>query len=156
MLRDGKGKDEIVEYLTDATHSMGACFLVEDLLHLKKGGRINTASLVIANMLDIKPMLAVKDGLVVQDGKLRGNKRVMKKLVDKVKGEGHELSGKSVFVVTTACKEKAAELQEELENAFDGVKCINIQLGSIIGCHAGPDLVGFVYSDKYDFFDYED
>lgn len=156
MLNDGKNKDDIVEYLTDATHSMNAYFLVDDLLHLKKGGRINAATLAIANMLDIKPILAIKEGLVVQDGKMRGNKRLMKKLIDKAKGDGFDFTGKSVFLVNTACKEKTIELKEELENNFPGIKCFDVQLGSIIGCHGGPGLAGFVFSDKYDFFDYED
>ena len=155
MLADEKGKDEIVSYITEATSSMKAYFLVDDLLHLKKGGRINTATLVLANMLDIKPVLAIKEGVVVQDGKLRGNKRVMKKLVEKAKDDGYDLSGKSVYVVNTACSDKAEELKEELSSAFSGVKFIDLRLGAVIGCHGGPGLVGFVFSEKFDFDSYE-
>jgi len=155
MLASGSGKDEIVEYLKNATSSMHAYFLVEDLLHLKKGGRINAATLVIANMLDIKPILSIKDGLVVQDGKLRGNKRLMKKLTDKAKTDGYDLSGKSVYLVNSACPDSAQELGEALSEAFEGVKLINLRLGSVIGCHGGPALAGFVFSDKFDFDDYE-
>ena len=155
MLGEGKSKDEIVSYLKDATSSMKAYFLVDDLLHLKKGGRINAATLVIANMLDIKPVLAVKDGLVVQDGKLRGSKRLYKKLVDKAKTDGCDLSGKSIYLVNTACPDSAKELQTELEEAFSDVKFIPLQLGSVIGCHGGPGLVGFAFSDKFNFDDYE-
>lgn len=155
MLADGKSKDEIVSYITEATSSMKAYFLVDDLLHLKKGGRINTATLVLANMLDIKPVLAIKDGVVVQDGKLRGSKRIMKKLVEKAKDDGYDLSGKSVYVVNTACSDKAEELKEELGSAFSDVKFIELRLGAVIGCHGGPGLVGFVFSEKYDFDGYE-
>ena len=155
MIAAGKTKDEIVEYIKDATASMNAYFLVDDLTHLKKGGRINAATLVIANMLDIKPVLAIKDGLVVQDGKLRGSKRLMKKLVDKAKDDGYDLSGKSVFLVNTACPDKASELGEALGDAFSGIRFINLKLGAIIGCHGGPALGGFVFSDKFDFDDYE-
>ena len=155
MLAEGKGKDEIVSYITEATRSMKAYFLVDDLLHLKKGGRINTATLVLANMLDIKPVLAIKDGVVVQDGKLRGNKRVMKKLVEKAKDDGYDLSGRSVYVVNTACNDKADELKEELSSAFPEVKFIELRLGAVIGCHGGPGLVGFVFSEKFDFDSYE-
>lgn len=155
MLADGKSKDEIVSYITESTSSMKAYFLVDDLLHLKKGGRINTATLVLANMLDIKPVLAIKDGVVVQDGKLRGSKRIMKKLVEKAKDDGYDLSGKSVYVVNTACSDKAEELKEELGSAFSDVKFIELRLGAVIGCHGGPGLVGFVFSEKFDFDGYE-
>ena len=155
MISDGKGKDEIVSYLKDVTDSMKAYFLVEDLIHLKKGGRINAATLVVANMLDIKPLLAIKEGLVVQDGKLRGSKRLMKKLVDKAKTDGFDLSGKSVYVVNTACPDIAQELINELNSSFADIKFIELRLGAVIGCHGGPGLVGFVFSEKYDFNDYE-
>ncbi len=156
MLMSGKGKNEVVEYLTDAIQSMEAYFIVDDLLHLKKGGRINSATLVLANMLDIKPILGLKDGLVVQDGKLRGNKKLMKKLLDKAKSDGVDLTDKSIFLVNTSCSERITELKDEIESSFSGVKCIEIQVGSIIACHAGPSLAGFVFSKKYDFFEYED
>ena len=155
MIEQGKSKDDIVSYITDATHSMKAYFLVDDLLHLKKGGRINTATLVLANMLDIKPVLAIKDGLVVQDGKLRGSKRVIKKLVEKAKTDGYNLSDKSVYVVHSACEDKLTELKEELSAAFPEVKFIELRLGAVIGCHGGPGLVGFVFSEKYNFDNYE-
>ena len=155
MLENGKSKEDIVSYITEATHSMKAYFLVDDLLHLKKGGRINTATLVLANMLDIKPVLAIKDGLVVQDGKLRGNKRVIKKLVEKAKDDGYDLTGKSIYVVNTACDDKAEELKEALSDAFGEVKFIELKLGAIIGCHGGPGLVGFVFSEKFNFDGYE-
>lgn len=155
MLADGKGKDEIVSYIKEAVGSMKAYFLVEDLLHLKKGGRINAATLVIANMLDIKPVLAIKEGLVVQDGKLRGSKRLMKKLVDKAKTDGYDLSGKRAYVVHTACPEVAKELSEELSAAFENIRFTELRVGSVIGCHGGSGLVGFVFSEKFDFDDYE-
>jgi len=155
MLNNGKLKDEIVSYLKDATQSMKAYFVVDDLLHLKKGGRINAATLVIANMLDIKPVLAIKDGLVVQNSKLRGSKKLMKKLVGQAEDDGFDLSGRSVFVVNTDCKEKMEELKEEISIKFPGVKMNELKLGAVIGCHGGPALCGFVFSDKYDFDDYE-
>lgn len=156
MLNDGKSKEEIVSYLEDVYTTMHAYFLVGDMTHLKRGGRINAATFVIANVLDIKPVLAIKDGLVVQDGKLRGSKKLLKKLVEKAKTDGFDLSGKSVFAVHSAQEEKREELISELTSAFENVNTIKLRLGSVIGCHGGPDLVGFVFSDKYNFEDYED
>lgn len=156
MLNEGKSKDEIVEYLEDALPTLKAYFLVDDLLHLKKGGRINAATLVIANMLDIKPILTIKDGVVVQKDKLRGNKKVFKKLIENALDDGLELEGKSIFIPYSGNKERAEELKEVLSSEFDNVKLFDCQLGAIIGSHGGPALVGFIVSDKYNFFDYED
>ncbi len=155
MISEGKGKDEIVSYLKESTGSIKTYFLVDELLHLKKGGRINSATLVLANMLEIKPILDIRDGLVVQDGSLRGSKRLMKKLVNKAKTDGYDLSGRRVFVANTSCPDIAEELKAELSEAFDGIEFNEYRVGSVIGCHGGPGLVGFVFSDKYDFEDFE-
>ncbi len=155
MLKDGKSKDEIVEYLNDACHSMKAYFLVGDLLHLKKGGRINAATLVIANMLDIKPVLTIRDGLVVQKDKLRGSKKIMKKLVENLQDDDYSLDNKTAYVVHTGNKEMGEELKNAISDEFENVEFIELQLGTVIGCHAGPELAGVVFSDKYDFRDYE-
>ena len=156
MLNNGKTKDEIVDYLNDAISSMKPYFLVGDLEHLKKGGRINTATLVIASMLDIKPLLTVKDGLVVQKDKLRGGKNLYKKLVKNAIDDGYDLTGKTVFIAHSAMEDKAAEVIAEIEKEFSGVKFLTYCIGSVIGCHGGPDLIGVVFSDKYNFEDYED
>lgn len=155
MINEGKTKDEIIDYIENVLPTMKAYFLVDDLLHLKKGGRINAATLVIANMLDIKPVLTIKDGIVVQKDKLRGSKKILKKLVENAQDD-YELDGKSILVPFTGSKERAQELKEALSEEFENVKLIVCQVGAVIGCHGGPDLVGFVFSEKYDFFDYED
>ncbi len=155
MINDGKGKEEIVSYLNDAFCGIKTYFLVDELSHLKKGGRINAATLVIASMLEIKPVLDIKDGLVVQDGSLRGSKKLMKKLVGKAKNDGYDLSGKTVFVVNSAIPDMAEELKAEITQAFSDVTIKELQIGAVIGCHGGPALVGFLFSDKYNFEDFE-
>ncbi len=156
MLKEGKSKDEIVEYLNNVLPTMKAYFLVDDLLHLKKGGRINAATLVIANMLDIKPILTIKDGVVVQKDKIRGNKKVLKKLIENAIDDDFEFEEKSIIIPFSGNKERAEELKEVFKEEFEDVKLYDCQLGAVIGCHGGPGLVGFIVSEKYDFFDYED
>ena len=156
MLKEGKSKEEIVSYLEDVFPTMKAYFLVDDLLHLKKGGRINAATLVIANMLDIKPILTIKDGVVVQKDKLRGSKKVYKKLIENALDDDMEFEGKSILIPFSGNKESAEDMKEALMDEFDDVKLFDCQLGAVIGSHGGPGLVGFIVSEKYDFFDYED
>lgn len=155
MLKDGKSKDEIVSFLEEAIPSMKARFLVDDLLHLKKGGRINAATLVIANMLDIKPVLAIKDGVVVQQDKLRGSKKIFKKLIESALDDDFEFEGKTVLVPYTGNRERGEELMDALKDEFENINPVPYQVGAIIGCHGGPGLVGFIVSEKYDFLDYE-
>ena len=155
MISEGKSKEEIVSFLKDAFTTMQQYFVVGELEHLKKGGRINGATLVIANMLDIKPVLGVEGGVVVQKDKLRGTKRVWKKLVSKAIDNGADLNGRTVMIPNTVQLEKAEELKNEILESFPNAKTVFYDVGAVIGCHGGPDLVGFVYSDKYSLEDFE-
>ena len=106
-------------------------------------------------MLEIKPILDIKDGLVVQDGSLRGSKKLMKKLVSKAKADGYDLTGKTVFAINSAIPDMAEELKAELKEAFGEVDIKEYRIGAVIGCHGGPGLVGFFFSEKYNFEDFE-
>ena len=156
MLQNGKSKEEIVAYLEDVFSTMQTYFLVGDLEHLKKGGRINTATLVVANMLDIKPVLTISGGVVVQKDKIRGSKRILKKLIYNAVDDGYDFEGKTVILVDTAQPEKREDLKNEFEKNFENINLVKCAVGSVIGCHGGPDLVGFIFSYKYDLSDYEE
>lgn len=155
MINEGKEKEEVVSYLKDFFPSTHPYFVVGELEHLKKGGRINAATLVIANMLDIKPVLTIDGGMVVQKDKLRGSKRIWKKLVAKAIEDGADLNGRTVLVPNTVQPEKAEELKAEILENFPDAKTVFYDVGAVIGCHGGPDLVGFIYSDKYSLEDFE-
>lgn len=144
LLKEGKGADEIIEKIKKICYSSNAYFVTDDLTHLKKGGRINAATFAVANMLDIKPVLILKDGLVEQGAKLRGSKNIYKKLVDAAKVMGDFNEGK-VFTIHTCVYEKAANLKEAILDQFPGIEVGDILVGPTIGCHTGPDLFGIVY-----------
>lgn len=144
LLKQGAECDEIVEKIKKVALGAKAYFITGDLLHLKKGGRINSATFAVANMLDIKPILIVNNGLVEQGGKLRGSKNVYKKLVDAAKEMGDFEKG-SVFTIHTCMYDKAAELKEAILKSYPDIEVRDTLLGPTIGCHAGPDLVGIIY-----------
>ncbi|MGN1098417.1 MAG: DegV family protein, partial [Clostridia bacterium] len=158
MVEKGATADEIEAYLKEATADFSASFVVGDLEHLKKGGRINAATLLFANMLDIKPMLTVRDGLVVQCEKVRGEKRVNKKIIEMAVKEAGDLNGKTIITVDADVPDKIEVLTAELKAQFPDIKILNCKLGPIIGTHGGPTLYGFAYSTsgKFDLSDYEE
>ncbi len=155
MAKDGKSKEEIVSFIEDLIPTLKPYFLVDDLLHLKKGGRINATTLLVANMLDIKPVLTIKDGVVVQKDKLRGGKKVFKKLIENALDDDLVLEGKTILIPYTGSKERGEELKVALLDEVENINPVPYQVGAIIGCHGGPGLVGFIVSEKYDLLDYE-
>lgn len=144
LVKAGKSADEVIGRIKKITEGANAVFLTGDLVHLKKGGRINAATLAVANMLDIKPILTIKDGLVVQGGKLRGSKNLFKKLVAAAEEMGDFEKGR-VFTVHTCQYEKAAMLRNAIAEDHPNVQIGDLIIGPTIGCHAGPDVLGIVY-----------
>ena len=144
MLKAGKSADEIIERIKAIAYSSNAMFLTGDLTHLKKGGRINAATFAVANVLDIKPILTIKDGLVVQGGKIRGSKNLFKKLVASAEEMGNFEEGR-VFTIHTCQYEKAAMLRSAIAENYPNMNIGDLLIGPTIGCHAGPDLLGIVY-----------
>ncbi len=158
MVAAGAGADEVEDYLKRATEDFNAAFVVDDLTHLKKGGRINAATLLFANMLDIKPILTIDGGLVVQSDKIRGEKRVNKKIIEMASSRVGSLNGKTVITVCADVSDKLTALKAELKAQFPDVNILDCRLGPIIGTHGGPTLYGFAYSTsgEFDISDYEE
>ena len=144
LLKEGKDADEIIERIKKICYSANAYFVTDDLTHLKKGGRIDAATFAVANMLDIKPILVLKDGLVEQGAKLRGSKNLYKKLVDAATSMGDFNEGK-IYTIHTCVHEKAADLRTAILDQFPDIEVGDTLVGPTIGCHTGPDLFGIVY-----------
>ncbi len=146
-VKEGKSAEEASAIIKRVVAGAKVRFIVGDLTHLKKGGRINAATLVVANMLDLKPILTLKDGLVVQDGKLRGTKNLYKKFVDDAVSMGDFEKG-MVVIVNTCQPEKVEEMKAAIRERFPNIEIGVSTVGATIGSHAGPDLVGIAYFDE--------
>lgn len=144
LLKEGKSAEEIADRIKKICYSANAYFITEDLTHLKKGGRINAATLAVANLLDIKPVLLINNGLVEQGGKIRGSKNIYKKLVDVAKKMGDFNSGR-VFTIHTCVYEKSAALKAAIGEQYPNIQVGELLVGPTIGCHTGPDLFGIIY-----------
>ena len=85
LVSEGKEIGEIKQEITDLMESYTPYFTPKTLEYLERGGRINKASLVFGNMLDIVPVLSLVDGIVSAVGKVRGRKKIAKKVVKSTK-----------------------------------------------------------------------
>ena len=145
MVEEGKSVSEIVEEYNRIMSKMVYFFLVEDLEYLKKGGRINLATLTLANIMDIKPILTIRDGLVVSCDKIRGGKKLYDKFMQMYKDKGHILEGKDIYVVHSLYDERLDAFCGAAEFAFGPASIKTVELGATIGAHGGPGLSAIVY-----------
>lgn len=149
MKLNGASDDEIIEFLKTFTNRVALYFVVDDLMHLKRGGRLSAASAVAGTILGIKPILTVneKGGLNVYE-KVVGRKKAIRRLANHVI---EELTGTeySVYVIDADSKEEGDALAAMIKEGREDAKIVRQTIGPVIGSHCGPDTLGVIFiADK--------
>ncbi len=139
MAAAGKSVDEIVEECSKYVLQWKCFLLVDTLKYLEKGGRLSKIAAFIGSLLDIKPVLGIEGGLVVNSDKLRGKKKLMDKLIAKIEEDEDFIEcDKKEFLVVQSDDEKGKEVCEKLKDLY-GDDCIKMygEFGPLIGTHVG-------------------
>lgn len=144
----GKTIEEVYEYVNNITLNIAHWFTVDDLMFLKRGGRISGASAAIGSILRVKPILHVDDnGELIPVGKVLGRKKSLLKLVSNLEETIDTKISNLVFIshgddleAANFVKEKVLELDLGLD-----VKIIN-HVGPVIGAHSGPGTIALFFT----------
>ena len=149
-LRDqGKTIEETAAWVE--AHKKNVCHwvTVEDLMHLKRGGRVSAATAVVGTMLSIKPIIRVDDeGKLDNCGKCRGRKAALNYLLDRMAESFDPELSDTVFIGHGDCLTDAQTLAEAIKTRF-GVKNVYINyVGAVIGAHTGPGVAVIGYFGK--------
>ena len=113
---------------------------VDDLSHLKRGGRISATTAIVGTMLNIKPIIYVdNDGHLINTAKVRGRKAAMDYLVKKLSETGTDLD--TVFIAHGDCAEDAATLEAMVKEKCGVKNVITGYVGPVIGAHTGPGVL---------------
>ncbi|NLX61162.1 MAG: DegV family protein [Tissierellia bacterium] len=149
MLKEGKSKDEIVEWVENNKLKVYHQFTVDSLEHLKRGGRLSATAAAVGTLLDIKPFLIVDDeGKLEVVKKIRGRKRSIKTLLETLKANIVNPEEQTIFINHGDCLEDAEKLKEMLLKEVK-VKDVMINyVGPIIGTHTGPGMLCMVFMGK--------
>lgn len=145
LKQKGASDEEIIAFLKEFTNRVAVYFVVDDLMHLKRGGRLSAGAAVAGTLLSIKPMLTVNEegGLNVIE-KVTGRKKAVRALADKViKGlTGTEYS---VYILDADCKEDGDKLAELIKAERSDAKIVRQTIGPVIGTHCGPGTLGVIF-----------
>jgi len=148
MASDGKSAKEILDMLDEKINNTEILFSVSTLDYLQKGGRISSASKLIANVLDISPILGVEGGLVVSKEKVRGSKKVIGKIASILKENALDDPNQKIYVMHGNDVEKAQKLIDKVKEETEFTNFEIEYLGPCIGIHAGPKAFGIIYQKK--------
>lgn len=144
---EGKSGEEIVSLLEEARTHMQLWFTVDDLVYLKRGGRISATTAAVGTMLNIKPVLQVDDeGHLVSVEKAKGRKKAVRTLVNHVvERAGANFMGE-IYLIHTDTNEADIELLRNAVITQCGRDVTSIHnLTPVIGAHTGPGLLALIY-----------
>ena len=150
MRRDGKSIEEAHTWAEEHKRNMIHWFTVDDLNHLRRGGRVSAVSAFLGTMLNIKPVLDVDDaGHLIPIEKVRGRKKALKMLVKMMKSDIENPDGQTVFISHGDAPEDAQYVEKKVREAFPTITDIMIHtIGPVIGAHSGPGTVALFYFGK--------
>ena len=120
-------------------------FVVDTLEYLHRGGRIGAASRLFGTALNLKPLLAIKEGIVQPVTKVRSRRKALATLVQLL---DEELAGKEwiqMAVLHVAAPEEADRLAEQLVDRYYPAEMIHTECGPVVGTHAGPGTLGVAF-----------
>lgn len=121
-------------------------FTVDDLMFLKRGGRLSAASAYLGTLIKIKPILHVdKEGHLIPREKVQGRKKSVRALAEKVKAFIVNPEGQTIFISHGDCAEEAEALAEMIRKET-GVTDIRLSfIGPIVGAHSGPGTLAVFF-----------
>ncbi len=155
MAQEGRGKQEIVDYVKEVYARDSAYFVVDDLTYLRKGGRIKATAMATAKVLDIKPILMVRDGLVEAFKKVRGIKKAMSTLVDFIEERMDNPTENSVLILHSDAQDKVDIIEQMIKDRVNPKEIEYADIGPIITSHAGTGVVGVYFKHKKPYTEYE-
>lgn len=144
-LRLEKSLEEVLLELESLKSKMGCIFTVDTLEYLKKGGRLSSTKATIGNLLNIKPILEIREGEVFQRSQARGLKKVVDLMLEIVKKE----KSKEEFLAIAHgdYNEFYEDFKTIVKRNFDE-EIFETRVGATVGVHAGPKIVAIFYIKK--------
>ena len=146
----GASLEELADWLKGNRLNLCHWFTVDDLMYLKRGGRVSAATALVGTMLQIKPVLHVDDeGHLINVSKARGRKASIEALAAKIGTLGIPDANDTVFICHGDCIEDAKLLEKIVKEKY-GVKEVYIgYTGAVIGSHSGPGTLALFFLGEH-------
>ena len=144
---DGMGLDELAQELVKMREKIGLVAMVDTLKYLRMGGRIPRTAAFAGEVLSIKPVVTIRDGVLAMLGKARGSKKANNFLIEQIRQNGVNYDMPILLGYTGLSDETLQDYIRDSRSLWEGhvdkLECV--QLCSVIGTHAGPGAVVVAY-----------
>jgi DegV family protein with EDD domain len=148
QLERGTTDEEIDELVERFRRTAGLLFTVDTLEYLARGGRIGKAQAMAGQLLQVKPILTIRDGEVLPVRRARGRQKALEELTRELVAATGDEAGLRVGLGHADAPERVEELSRLVRAARPGAVIeVETTLGAVIGTHAGPGAVGLFWFD---------
>ena len=138
--------EEVADYAENIKLNICHWFSVDDLVYLKRGGRVSPTVAFVGTVLGIKPVLHVdNEGRLISVTKARGRKAALNTLIDKCGELGEDIKNGTIFISHADCKDDADYIAEQIAAKFGGSVDIITDVGAVIGAHSGPGTIALFF-----------
>lgn len=142
----GRSIDEVRTFVEETRLHLCHWFTVDDLQHLKRGGRVSAAAAAFGTMLNIKPVLHVDDeGHLIPVGKVQGRTTSIKALLKKMQETAIDPAEQVVFISHGDCEKDAEKLAAMVRESIGPKEIILNPIGPVIGAHSGPGTAALFF-----------
>ncbi len=148
LIDSGADMASIKAYAKDMIEHNQLYGMLDTLENLKKGGRLSSGTAMIGKVLNLKPIIEVKDGLVNVAEKARGSRKGLSWMIDQLSANYPEGKIDEVAIAHANNLEKLKEIKQLLLEKFEITKIHEIEIGSVVGTHAGEGAVGLTFFKK--------
>jgi DegV family protein with EDD domain len=141
-------KEEILKMVQSRCEHMEHIFTVEDLDYLAKGGRVSKASAFLGGLLNIKPVLNMEAGKLVPIEKVRGKKKVLRRMIDIMNERGFNLHDQVIGISHADNEETALEVKAMIVEEFHPKEVVITSIGAVIGAHTGAGTIAIFFLNQ--------
>lgn len=147
--QQGADIDEVANYVKKLVPNLCHWFTVDDLVYLKRGGRVSPTVALVGSVLGIKPVLHMdNEGHLISKAKVRGRKAAINALADKYGELAIKEKGDPIFISHGDCMEDALTLKKILGETYGVDVEIITDIGPVIGAHSGPGTLALFFIGK--------
>ena len=143
---NGSSLDDVAQWVNSNKARLCHWFMVDDLYHLQRGGRISSAHAVLGSMLNFKPLLFIDDqGKLSVSQKIRGRLKTIDAMISKLKLMSPDIENNTLFIAHGDCLEDAEFIANRVCKEFQIQKVVLNHIGPIIGSHTGAGTLGVFF-----------
>lgn len=146
LIKQGKSVEETCAELDKLTNYINAVFVVDDLKHLKRGGRLSSGEAFFGGILQIKPIIRLTaDGKLALASKVQGKNKALITMANEIIDKFDSSKKIPLIIMNADCIDDAKRVESIILNSRPEIEIWHYDVGPVIGAHCGPGTIGLCY-----------